>query len=85
MGGSDLHITTNLAAIRSTTPGAARLAANDAAETKQLAYSVMTTRKNTARGKLELDFSSALRAGPLPCQHIQPSARHFGGLPSDSL
>ncbi len=89
MNGSDLHITTN-------SPPQIRVHGHlvpldlpqlTPAETKQLAYSVMTDSQKhrfeeTPRTRLLLRIK---RAGSLPCQRLQ-SARRFGlRLPSDSV
>ena len=89
MNGSDLHITTN-------SPPQIRVHGHlvpldlpqlTPAETKQLAYSVMTdSQKHRFEESLELDFSFGLKGlGSLPRQRVQ-SARRFGlRLPSDSV
>ena len=89
MSGSDLHITTN-------SPPQIRVHGHlvpldlpqmTPAETKQLAYSVMTdSQKHRFEENLELDFSFGLEgSGAFPCQRIQSTRRDLGGLPSDSL
>ncbi len=89
MSGSDLHLTTN-------SPPQIRVHGHlvpldlpqmTPAETKQLAYSVMTdSQKHRFEENLELDFSFGLKgSGPLPSQCFQSARRHFRRLPSDSL
>jgi len=89
MNGSDLHITTN-------SPPQIRVHGHlvpldlpqmTPAETKQLAYSVMTdSQKHRFEEHLELDFSFGLKGlGPLPRQRIQPARRDLGRLPRDSV
>jgi hypothetical protein len=89
MNGSDLHITTN-------SPPQIRVHGHlvpldlpqmTPAETKQLAYSVMTdSQKHRFEESLELDFSFGLKGtGPLPRQRVQPARRHGGRLPRDSV
>ena len=89
MNGSDLHITTN-------SPPQIRVHGHlvpldlpqmTPAETKQLAYSVMTdSQKHRFEESLELDFLVRVeRPGPLPRQRIQPAWSHSRRLPVDSV
>jgi twitching motility protein PilT len=89
MNGSDLHITTNsppqirvhghlvpLEDLPQMTP----------AETKQLAYSVLTDPEAPLRRKPGTRFFLRLeRTGALPRQPVQPARRHGGGFPRDSV
>ena len=89
MNGSDLHITTN-------SPPQIRVHGHlvpldlpqmTPAETKQLAYSVMTdSQKHRFEESLELDFSFGLEGtGSFPRQRIQPARRDGCRFPCDSI
>jgi Tfp pilus assembly pilus retraction ATPase PilT len=87
MSGSDLHITTN-------SPPQIRVHGHlqpldmpplTPAETKQLAYSVLTdAQKHRFEENLELDFSFGL-SGALPWQLVQSARRDRRRLPRHSL
>ena len=89
MNGSDLHITTN-------SPPQIRVHGHlvpldlpqmTPAETKQLAYSVMTdSQKHRFEESLELDFSFRLEGtGPFPRERLQPARGHRRRLSCHSL
>ena len=89
MNGSDLHITTN-------SPPQIRVHGHlvpldlpqlTPAETKQLAYSVMTdAQKHRFEENLELDFSFGLKGlGPFPCQRLQSARRYGSCVPCHSV
>ncbi len=89
MNGSDLHITTN-------TPPQIRVHGHlvpldlpqmTPAETKQLAYSVMT---DAQKHRFEEELRTRLlvrteRSGPLPRQRVQPAGSDGGGIPRHSF
>ena len=89
MGGSDLHITTN-SAPRVRVHGKLRpldMPPLTAADTKSLAYSVLTdAQKHRFEENLELDFSFGLKnLATIPRQRVQSARSGRSGLPYDSV
>ena len=89
MGGSDLHITTN-SAPRVRVHGQLRpldMPPLTAADTKSLAYSVLTdAQKHRFEENLELDFSFGLKnLAQVPRQRVQSARRGGRGVPYHSL